>query len=114
MLIALSFTMQYVQGHEDPGYDDPYEWIVGFKYVDLTGESVGVSYQLWPAHIPYALPVGGRYEWSIFGNRGYISSANGSYCSVTFYAKGYYRLLCDVYDAKGDRIDGITKYITVR
>lgn len=114
MFIALLFTMQYAQGHDDPGYDDPHEGIVGFKYVDLTGASVGVSYQLWPDHIPYDLPVGGRYEWSILGNKAFVSSSNGTYCSITFYQKGYYRLVCDVYDASGNRIDGITKYITVR
>jgi hypothetical protein len=58
----------------------------------LTGSSVGASYYL------YSPPSGATFEWSILSSGGaYISSTNGSYCSLTFYQTGSCRLTCDVY-----------------
>lgn len=113
VLISVQFAFGQNASDDNWGYNDPYAWMVGPASLSLGGGSVSGSYQLWQDHIPYTLPANGRYEWSIMGaGKAYIYP-NGIYCSVSFYGKGSYRLLCDVYDANGTRIDGITRYITV-
>lgn len=80
-------------------------YIEGASSVTLDASGyAGGSYSLHNA------PSNAELKWSIVGPRGYCYP-NGTFCSVSLYGGGSYRLVCDVY-VDGERIDGVTKYIT--
>lgn len=81
-------------------------YIDGENTLKYNGSPVGSSYILMGA------PAGATFVWSIQGAGNCYCYPNNNYCSINVYSPGSYRLLCDVY-VDGNRIDGVTIYITV-
>jgi hypothetical protein len=103
VLFSLIFFCSLAESRQ---LDNDY-YINGPYQVTLTGASVGASYSL------YYPPSGATYVWKIqSGGGAYISSSNGTYCSLTFYQKGQCRLSCEIY-IDGVRVDTSTIYIMV-
>ncbi|GHT30817.1 hypothetical protein AGMMS49574_11370 [Bacteroidia bacterium] len=106
LFVLLSLSLACIQLGSAKTTVSTLYYLDGPTSLTLYGTSVGGSYNLYP------VPSGGTYVWSLTGSGGYITSIGSTYCSLTFYQTGSFKLECDIY-VGGVKSDTATSYITV-